>query len=378
MLAFQHWKGESMMLHKRFLICMVTVLLMAFGVRSVVAGAQPGQNVAQAQATASVTTTPAPKPSVTATSVLRLTPTAASQYVNAIAAVAFAPDNTKIVVGHSDGVVRVWDIATGQELRVYREDSVPIVSVSFSPDGTLVLVGSNDGFARLYDIRTSEKKYVVDARRGGKLWSCVFAPDGQHILTGGDDSVARLWTLGSADDPLAFRAGRGAMLAVAISPDAKLVAAATIDGNVLLWEKGADDQIAADATVFDGLSGGPLRSIAFSADSSLVVTGSDYPRLWATDGTIKMTLRAPNKFVTGAAISPNGKYVAAGGTYTATAMLWDVGGNPSQPLRTFLGHTEKVTSVAFSPNGLYLLTGSLDRTTRLWDVATGKELRRFP
>ncbi|MCY3021234.1 MAG: protein kinase [Planctomycetota bacterium] len=76
----------------------------------------------------------------------------------------------------------------------------------------------------------------------------------------------------------------------------------------------------------------------------------------------------------GVAFSPNGK-LAVSGSYDKTVKLWDLG--TGQAMRTFLGHTEGVRSVAFSPDGNRALSGSYDKTLKLWDVATGRELRTF-
>jgi WD40 repeat protein len=78
--------------------------------------------------------------------------------------------------------------------------------------------------------------------------------------------------------------------------------------------------------------------------------------------------------VRAAAFSPDGRLVASGGADHA-AVLWDVA--TGRELRRFSGHTDTLNSVAFSPDGRFLLTGSTDKTARLWEVVTGKELRRF-
>jgi WD40 repeat protein len=78
--------------------------------------------------------------------------------------------------------------------------------------------------------------------------------------------------------------------------------------------------------------------------------------------------------VSSVAFSPDGRFVVTG-SQDSTAKLWDVA--TGKELRTFGGHSHDVLSVAFSPDGRYVVTGNGDKTARLWDPATGKELRTF-
>src|SRR5207237_1204762 len=55
-----------------------------------------------------------------------------------------------------------------------------------------------------------------------------------------------------------------------------------------------------------------------------------------------------------------------------TAKLWDVASG--RELRTLQGHTDQVDDIVFSPDGRRLATSSFDSTARIWDGATGKEL----
>jgi len=78
--------------------------------------------------------------------------------------------------------------------------------------------------------------------------------------------------------------------------------------------------------------------------------------------------------VSSVAFSPDGR-IALSGSWDKTLRLWDV--STGREMRRFSGHTDKfVSSVAFSPNRRFVLSGD-DKTLRLWDVATGKEIRQF-
>jgi serine/threonine protein kinase/DNA-binding XRE family transcriptional regulator len=93
-----------------------------------------------------------------------------------------------------------------------------------------------------------------------------------------------------------------------------------------------------------------------------------------TFGFARRTFTGHTDSVLTMAFSPDGRYMLTGST-DKTARLWDVASG--QQVRQFVGHTIGVFGVAFSPDGKHALTGSFDKTARLWDVATGQEIRQF-
>ena len=76
----------------------------------------------------------------------------------------------------------------------------------------------------------------------------------------------------------------------------------------------------------------------------------------------------------GVAFSPDSR-LALSGSKDKTARVWDL--QTGQVLQRLAGHTAYLYAVAFSPDGALVLTTSADNTARLWDLQTGLELRRF-
>ncbi|HRI80276.1 MAG TPA: hypothetical protein PLR06_12145, partial [Cyclobacteriaceae bacterium] len=71
------------------------------------------------------------------------------------------------------------------------------------------------------------------------------------------------------------------------------------------------------------------------------------------------------------AISPDSNYVATG-SKDKSVKLWEM--RSGREVRSFLGHESTVNVVKFSHDGKFLLTGSSDKSVRAWDVNTGKEV----
>jgi WD40 repeat protein len=71
--------------------------------------------------------------------------------------------------------------------------------------------------------------------------------------------------------------------------------------------------------------------------------------------------------------SPDGLSIVSG-SWDKTVRVWDV--TTGEEKAKLEGHSDYVTSVSFSPDGLSIVSGSADKTVRVWDVSTGEEIER--
>ena len=200
----------------------------------------------------------------------------------------------------------------------------------------------------------------------------AFSPDGRLLATTSTDQTVRLWDAASHQplgDPLTGHTGR--TTDVVFSPDGKLLATTSDDQTVRLWDAASRQPLG------DPLTGhtGRTTDVVFSPDGRLLASASadETVRLWdvASHQPLGPPLTGHTDEVIGVAFSPDGRLLATTSA-DRTVRLWDVASH--QPLGDPLtGHTDTVRDVAFSPNGRLLATTSNDRTVRLWGVASHRQ-----
>ncbi len=198
----------------------------------------------------------------------------------------------------------------------------------------------------------------------------AFSPDGKVLASASRDSTIRLWDVVSGRELRTLKGHTNSVAAVAFSPDGKVLGSASVDRTIRLWDVASGREL----RVLSGHAG-IVASIAFSPDGKTLASGSwdKTAKLWdVASGRELRTLSGHTGDVNSVAFSPNGKVLATG-SLDDTIKLWDVAGE--RELRTLIGHKASVTSVAFSPNGKVLASGSGDNSIKLWDVAGGRELR---
>ncbi|MCA2694109.1 MULTISPECIES: serine/threonine-protein kinase [unclassified Microcystis] len=258
-----------------------------------------------------------------------------------VTSVVYSPDGRYLASGSYDDTIKIWEVATGKQLRTLPGHSDSVRSVVYSPDGRYLASGSVDKTIKIWEVATGKELRTLTGHSRG-VSSVAYSPDGRYLASGSGDKTIKIWEVETGKELRTLTGHSIGVLSVAYSPDGRYLASGSYD-----YDKGdkGDKIIKTIKTI----------------------------KIWeVATGKELRTLTGHSNGVTSVAYSPDGRYLASG-SWDDTIKIWEVA--TGKELRTLTGHYGEVYSVAYSPDGRYLASGSGDNTIKIWEVATGKELR---
>jgi WD40 repeat protein len=335
------------------------------------------------------------------------TPSLLEKHQGGVPPVAFSPDGTRLI-GQGAGSIRLWDLKTKKRWEIRGTQAFWTLAVA--PKGQTLAAGRDTGTVHVWDYSNDEPKKLW-SKTGHKHWTygLAFAPDGKTLVS----SEGGTWN----EKPLRavwWNVADGRKLkewdlperchTAAFSPSGYLALGCHDHKIYILRLPKEPPAEPVGAKVKPGILGrvveGPIRRVqclALSQDGRFVLSGSDTTaQLWDRKAAREIRRFDQKGYIFCLAISPKGDRILTGGEAGHVLIegkkvpgyllqLWDV--DSGKVLRRFI-HKARILSCAFSPDGRQALSGSgliesgpkaqaVDCVMRLWDLETGQKLKQF-
>ncbi len=315
--------------------------------------------------------------------------------------VGFSPDGSQLTSAGMDGVLKVWEISSGQVLAARDDHSTYVyglavsldgsqlftntyspntlqvldpqtgqVSWSFdytdyindlalSPDGTKLATAASD--LRLWDAKTGELLYTQELGSSQYVGCLDYSPDGMVVAAScADDKYVHYWNV-ETGQLIYSTEYEETIAALAFSPDGYTIAIALNNAKVYVWNWKARDPV----TTLDILT----YAVAFSTDGSQLVMADNNEvalPVWDTASwQMARTIKGLTNTISVLSFNRYGNLLVTA-DYDNNIILWNT--ETWEPLTTLTGHTSSISSLAFSPDGTRLFSGSYDGTIRIWGL----------
>lgn len=249
---------------------------------------------------------------------------------DAVFAVAYSPDGKFLVTASFDNTLKLWEAATGKEIRTYggtTGHTKQVICVAFSQDGTMIASGSTDNTLKTWDVPVSTP--IRSLKTNDASQAVALSPDGLKLAIGGKDGSLKLVSPVEFKELAKFEAGhQGAVTGLSFTGNSAILASVGVDRTLRYWEVASGKLL---ATI--GAHTGSANAVVANPNNTAVYTVGD-------DGNLK---------------------------------FWAL---PAPPLpKTLPGHGAPIRALAMTADNTAYYTGSDDRTVRHFTIAGGKEVR---
>jgi WD40 repeat protein len=300
-------------------------------------------------------------------------------HTGGVRSLALSPDGNILISAGEDKTIKLWNANTGQLIRTLTGHSQGVNTVALSQDGTLLASGSQDKTIKLWNAKTGVLIRTLTGHTDSVL-SLAISPDRTTLASTSQDETLRIWNLGTGKLEQTHKDGGSpypgfityTVSAVAISPDGKFVASASIDdvskghieGNTIRIRNLQTGEVV--RSIAAG-SGTVVNTIAFTPDGETLIASVGEVKLWnLKTGELLRTLTT---FSDAIALSDDGQILfSADNPYGQDSQIrvWDTSALTASSLNNaqLLGTIDSKTtparddSLAISPKGQPVVTCS--------------------
>jgi WD40 repeat protein len=156
---------------------------------------------------------------------------------DAIHDVAFSPDDNLLATTGYDRLIKLWDLASGKEVRTLKDHSDAVYGLAFSPDGKLLASGGADRAVKVWNVASGTRLYTLGEATDW-VYAVAWSPDGRHLAAGGVDKSIRVWEVSPAGGRIAHSvfAHEAPVLRLAYAADGRTLFSLGEDRIIKAWD----------------------------------------------------------------------------------------------------------------------------------------------
>jgi WD40 repeat protein len=288
-----------------------------------------------------------------------------SGHSDSVYAVAVTPDGKYVISGSDDSTLKVWNWQAGQEVRTLAGHSDCVLAVAITPDGKYVISASMDKIIKVWNWQTGEEVRTLTSHNHW-VFALAVTPDGKYLISGSTDKTIKVWNIETGEILYTLKGHWREVRAVAVTPDGKKVISGSIDNTLKVWN------LKTGRLLFT-LRGHShwITSVAVTPDGKKVISGSrdNTLKVWNLDKKIGFFTYIRNL------IAKRQIFKLAGDNHWSIRYFILICNLITRrQLFTLTNHQDIIWAVTVTPNSKQIISGSWDKTIRVWNLETGNEL----
>ena len=281
-------------------------------------------------------------------------------------------DRYKLISTGVDKTVRIWQV-----FNRYSDRSEGIYSIAISPQATDTFAAADwNGKISFWRKNPDGTQKLVEtiSAHDDAISQVKYSPDGKLIATASWDKTIKLWDVETGKLIATLTGHTDSINSIAFSHDSQSLISGSEDKTVKVWNITEKPKLIKTLTKHTD----SVKAVTVSPDGNFIASGGydNQIKIWTMAGELLQTIKAHNLAITSLAFTPNGNTLVSG-SWDNSIKLWSLkdAGTSSELLHTLTGHQDGVTTIGLNSDGTLLASGSGDRNIKLWHMQTGELIK---